>query len=458
MKQIYTLILAAAAVSMPAVAGESHIYFPDGGETLGNVGGISANGRYAAIYDDENNLGYLWDAENPDELIMLPGKCQAFDVSNDGVVAGSVYFNEGGQVGDRPAIYVNGEWKRLPVHETTANTAFARRITPDGKAIGGILCVLDESVETGKGYRACSWKLNAQGEYELTSYNELPAEVAHHQGFWMNDMTDDGNVIVGFIMCGATQCTIPAYVKDGQYYYPEYSIEAREEPAYYKDQIIGYFTEYYINGFHDIDTSYNIQGQFATIDQETGNCYGMRTRVFDVQEDGSATLVSGACVFNLNTGEYTVDDTNNGVYYGCDHTGGLFLSYGDVLIDGASKSLGEAYGVTYTENIVGAQETSADGNVIGGCHSIMNPATGTEQYMPFIIVRNDDASVDVIGAGVDNAVEINVTAGRIEVSGTDNVAVYDMQGRLVSNAASTSVEAGAYIVKAGDTTRKVLVK
>ena len=82
------LLLSAVLAAGAMTAGAAEFYTTD---NLGEVYGISDNGRYAAITDIEGQISYIWDSENPSEFTLLDGlfrKSEAYDVSNDGMVVG----------------------------------------------------------------------------------------------------------------------------------------------------------------------------------------------------------------------------------------------------------------------------------------------------------------------------------------------------------------------------------
>ncbi len=444
------LLLSLFGASVLGMSAENKIFFPESpdGETLGYVTAISGNGRYATILDDENNLSYLWDYINPLELVQLPGKCQAFDVTNDGMVVGCTYAS--GKY--TPAIYRNGEWTALPVDPTSLNTNFVRRTTDDGKVLGGIQCIKDDNNEMAKGYRACKWTLNEDGQYELSMYESLPPDVAHHQGFWMLDMNNDGSIFTGYIMCGATQCTIPAIVKDGRYdYFVE--VEERLEPWYYKGELQGYEKEYYIDGYHDTEDQNNFQGAFNTI--VDGICYGSRTQAIDVTPEGTGKLIRGACTYDINKNEWTDNYDYDAFPIGMGDK--IFTSHAKVLINGEAKSLADAFDIKYSQDLVCVQELNSDGTVMGGMHQELNPATMEYMYYPFIIALdyNPEKGVKTVS---DANISIVAENGLIKVNGAENIAIYSIDGKFVSNSAETAVDGGLYIVRADNVVRKVIVK
>lgn len=75
------------------------------------------------------------------------------------------------------------------------------------------------------------------------------------------------------------------------------------------------------------------------------------------------------------------------------------------------------------------------------------------------------AGVEEIQAGDDTAATINAGEGRIEITSPETIAIaiYDIDGTTVksldaSQSCSIAIEPGAYIVKAGDTVKKLIVK
>ena len=100
-KSILLMCLALAGTSLPGKA-ESKVYVFD---SLGIVGGVSDNGQYAAITDDEQYLAYIWRASNPEELYDItetgqrglpssqrPILTTAMDVSDNGIVVGCIGY------------------------------------------------------------------------------------------------------------------------------------------------------------------------------------------------------------------------------------------------------------------------------------------------------------------------------------------------------------------------------
>lgn len=478
-----TLLISSAVVSATvlSVQAQNESYFAD---ILGEVNGVADNGKYAAIGDIDNNIAYLWSAENPDvftditpdldETADLPNGQRivgalAYDVTNDGsTVVGSLYYADGHSV---PAVYKDGNWTPLQLHASSMNTNEAIAITPDGKTIGGYSFINDPGSDIGGRFYPCQWTLGQNGTYEIHAYTDI--DLPDHQGFYPMTQSPDGKVIAGEVFAGAS-AIIPAMIVEGELRLFD-KLDTKMEPWVYKGQYYcgededGYqiwsddpndsrivlFPEYYINGWHDTGEQ-SMTGMFASCDGE-GNFYGQRTLVSNVDEEGLADLKTMACIYNINTDEWTYNESC--AYF----TAGvgqnlLFADQGKVLIDGKVKFLDEEYGIESSNPIAGVNKISIYGTVLGGMSYEINPATGEPQYFPFITVT-DGAFVGVnrIYGGVDRASFI-VSGRNIMVRNAESMDVYDLNGRKVATGTTANVEAGIYLVKAGEVTAKIQVR
>ena len=129
------------------------------------------------------------------------------------------------------------------------------------------------------------------------------------------------------------------------------------------------------------------------------------------------------------------------------------------MIEGNDVSdVKEAYGITSKYTINGVSKISSDGKTLAGVASDINPATGEYEYYPFIIQVDGGTGAAPEIAGSPKKGLVIATQGRIEVLNADNVAVYDLNGRLVGTDKVTEVNAGIYMVKADDASYKVVVK
>ena len=140
------LLIAGACLAALATQAENKIYFfsyedPQYGTqyTMGEVYGISDNGRYAAIYDVESDFSYLWDREKPTELQRINREIDgqviaftAYSVTNDGMVVGSERPRGNNQW--QPVTWENGEIRRLPIPDEALNSNYPIAVTGDGKS------------------------------------------------------------------------------------------------------------------------------------------------------------------------------------------------------------------------------------------------------------------------------------------------------------------------------------
>lgn len=464
MKKSYLFgALAIVAGSAVAQNAEPRIYLPiseteTNQYTLGSVTDVSPNGLFAVICDDENFKSYLWNINEPEIMKELEGRIHVYGVNDLGMMVGE-RRQAGGAT--RPIVYRDGEWITLDVHPNTLNTATAYRITNDGSVITGITMIKDDKVETGGGYRANTWKWE-DGKYVLYPHDNFPEELRGHQGFMMTDMSADGRIISGYAMVAFSQCEIPCLVVDGEYKYWD-KVEKRLEPFYYNGQYMGDYEEWYVNGYHDTTTEKNFQGSFMFIDDVEGKVYGYRTRASNLDDKGEGTLTTGACIYDIETDTFI--DNPDYYLYSYKINDLLFaanmgyLSFTTIALkDGEKIDLETAFGLSEVPvNVQGVSYGSADGNVVAGVHGIMNEAKQYYDYFPYIIVKDPTVGVGTVGAEAGNAAVISVRGNVISVEGAEGL-VYDMQGRLAGKGTNVEVAAGIYIVKAGETVKKVIVK
>lgn len=460
-------------------------------ENLGDVYGVSANGQYAAITDDENSEAYLWDratgqftniSEPLGDKSIPSGQrvigTNVFAVTDNGVAVGCIMYADGVS---RPAIYQDGKWSLLPLSEYALNTNAAIAVTEDLKYISGYQFYVNKSATLGGGYRPCRWTLGDDGKYTLESYADI--NLYNHQGFYPQAASRDGRYICGALYCGVGS-TLPVYLdmETGEFFQSA-EITTKSEPWIYKgkyycgtdengkqiwtddpdDPRIVLFTETYIDGVKDegTDTS-TFKGYFAGIDND-GCLYGSRTIASNVDpEEGTGTLSSGATIYNVNTKEWEDDFGISGYVTGLNKGQYIFGAGNSLYINGKGTTFTGEFDFATSKALQAFSRVSDNGQVIGGCTYEINPAIGEPQFYPIIIVL-DHPLIEITGVQdiltqPGSKVAIVVSAGHIDVQNAASVAVYDMQGRLVSADASSYVPAGMYVVKADNTVRKVVVK
>lgn len=427
---------------------------------------VSPNGRFAISADTEDNWSYIWDAENPDEFVQIKApkgnKIELYGISDNGMAVGGYYL---GDSKFQPCIVINGEIKDLPNSPMAMNNNFAKCVTADGKVIAGQIAYNDPESEIGMRYRPCFWRLNEEGEYDLELDPELP--LPDHQGFIPLCMNPEGTAIGGRLYCAAGS-EIPAMYKDGKLIIWD-ELETKLEPYYYKDKLLGYFEEYYIDGMKDGCKGDYLTGEFVGADA-WGNFYGYRTIVDWASEDGTDYQLSQyAIVYNIATDDFTYYPVGGGIntfstglgkdskYIFCNGNR-MLVSEGDV---DEVKSISETFGFTNKSTMTAVLSVSYDGKVLGGTRQEMHPATGEMMYYPFVVVL-DEPLVEEPSTGVEviptaDGSAIVISAGRVDFAGAEGE-VYDMEGRKVGAGVSVALPAGLYVVKCGQESRKVMVK
>lgn len=453
---VATLALFSAATPMRA---ETKYYASDSGDVFGLLNGISDNGNYAVVGDDESNYSYFWNIENPGEFEEVSQDALLYDVADNGLAVGGIF--DGKRF--RAVTYLDGEWTELPSHLDVLNEQYAICITPDARVISGYEFDYSATSEMGGRYYPVVWTLNEEsGEYELTKFNDL--QLPDHQGFITECMTTDGKFIGGRLYCAAMS-EIPALIdveKHEIIYWNK--LEVRSEPFEYKGEIIGWFDEYYIDGYHDTDSSRTFSGEFISCDVN-GNFYGHRTVALSVSEDGQeADLEHYASIYNMHTGEWTDVLGVSAFSVGFDNAKTIFATGAQMVVfdeEGEDTILPITEGLDFTtsDDISAIMKGSADGKVLGGIYGIYNPAKQSPDYHPFmILLDNPLTGISEIAVDRGSDIMILVAEGRIEVANAVSVAVYDAGGRLVSSSSSSTVRPGIYVVKADDVSKKVVVR
>ncbi|MDE5585502.1 MAG: hypothetical protein K2I92_04060 [Muribaculaceae bacterium] len=485
MKKTILLMGLALAGTYQAAKAESKVYVFD---ELGIVGGVSDNGQYAAITDDEQYLAYIWRASNPEELYDITKEAEpglpsaqrpvyttAMDVSDDGIVVGSIGYADYHQ---SPAYYKDGEWNLLPLDPDALNLNEAVCITPDGSVIAGFQFIKLEAA-SGDGasrgqYIPCQWFLQEDGTYELKAYKDI--KLPDHQGFYPMTQTPDGKVIGGQVYAGFGS-TLNALLVEGKLvmfdeistfkecveYRGKYytGIDENGKQTWTEDindpNIVWFETEL-INGFYDgTRGEMSMMNGFFTNCDDNGNFYGARSYVTDVTEDHDGVVTNNAVIYNYLTDTWYNEEAVNFFSAGIGEEL-IFTGNGDVIEGNEVNEVKEAYGINSRYIINGISKISADAKTIAGVASDFNPAISEYQYYPFIIQVDGgtNAAPEIVGSPKKGLVI--ATPGRIEVLNAEDVAVYDLNGRLVGTDKVTEVTAGTYVVKADDECYKIVVK
>ena len=410
---------------------------------------VSPNGQYAVGFDEGtiDYVTYIWSAETGKiEVHRCKNYMYFYDVANDGTCVGSFPIEGAGENGHRPGYFKDGEWHALPQHHTvasvshTSNKAFA--ISPDGKYIGGIqFC---EHADGGKARTyPCLW-VKEGDEYVLHMYNDI--ELPDHQGFYPTKMSDDGRYMVGK-MFSEVGSTLLAYVKDGELHH-FYELETRMEIW---DEDGNYYPESYINGVHD--DGWLSDAEFFDIDNN-GNMIGYYTHLAEGE-----TPYSCAVMFNENENNGELQELNYQIgtvianpnqFFVVTGAGGYFTPY--YVENGVQHTLPDAFAIDDSCSII--NDLSADGRVIVGAG--VETFEGGGYNVP-VLIQLDEELVSAKTIHNDN-VSIRTSNGQIAVEGAENIAIYSINGGLISNSATANVPSGLYIVKADNQAYKIIVK
>lgn len=414
----------------------------------GSFYSVSPNGQYAVGFDEGtmDYVTYIWSAETGKiEVHRCDNYMYFYDVANDGTCVGSFPIEGAGENGHRPGYFKDGQWHALPQHHAVtsvshySNKAFA--ISPDGKYIGGTQFCEHADGGNPRTY-PCLW-VKEGDEYILHMYNDM--ELPEHQGFFPVKMSDDGRYMVGK-MFSEIGSTLLAYVKDGELHH-FYELETRME-----EWVDGnYYPEGYINGVHD--DGYTSDAEFFDIDNN-GNMIGYYTYLAEGETPYSCAVMFNE---NENNGELQELDyqigtviANPNQFFVVSGTGGYFTPY--YVENGVKRSLEDAFVLDHSCSII--NDMSADGRVIVGAG--IETFEGGAYNVP-VIIQLDEAIVSTKTIHNDN-VRIRTSNGQIAVEGAENVAIYSVNGALVSTAANATLPAGIYIVKADNKANKVIVK
>lgn len=491
-----TLLFSVALASMTFMANaqnsEFEVYTPSvAGEvaTMGDVMGVSADGKKAVIFDEETNQSYLWELETPYVLTPIVTdtysvSVKAFDVTNDGTIIAS--WLPKSSYAEMPYIYRNGEWDPLPYPAAdVSNVNYPRYISEDGKYICGIAISKSNKAEGSEdgdaasgGYRVIKWTLGEDGEYDYVFYSALPKIVNTNQGFsTIGSMSEDGSVIVGGIQTFNMCYYIPGLLYNGEYKWLG-EIKTKEFYYCYYEPLQKYTTDIIenYNGLWMIDSGAegsvlsNCVGMLNYYDSTTGKAYGtmsvgVGTPKYPFDEMGREDYVSGmnlneglrcknyGIIYDPATGELTEDEKHSNYAMAYDNL--IFLAGKNMLVDGEDTKVSDYYGVEISQNVNVFNQRSNDCETIGGSYAVVNPATGEPQMFPILIAPKHVDGVDAIAA--DTNVEISVANGVVSVKG-GVASVYTLDGKMVGAGENVGLTSGLYVVKAGNKVQKVFVK
>lgn len=95
--------------------------------------------------------------------------------------------------------------------------------------------------------------------------------------------------------------------------------------------------------------------------------------------------------------------------------------------------------------------------MLGGVYYELNPATGENDYFPLITVSgNTFNGIGQVYGGSN--VSFLVSNGTVSVRNAGSMTVYRINGTVVAEGVSVSLEPGIYIAKAGGKTAKIQIR
>lgn len=444
------ILLAAFALASLTAMGDTKFY-PSPAEMVGTCSGISDNGKYAIWTNTDDRYSYMIDVDDIENMVLIQ-ETELMDVSDDGMYVGSRY--EKGKY--YPGYYKDGVWTDLPITPKTLNTSDATCVTPDGKTIGGHLFCQSSATEGPGGYFPARWDWNeATQEYDLTLYDAF--DYGDHQGMYITCISTDGRMLAGSLFWGFA-AQLDAAIIDGQLDV-NYDLEMREVPWYYKGEIWGYVTGYFINGFQDYSSTDTFDDVIYSNDNE-GNFYMSRTEVTEIydEEEGTGHLEHNACIYNYLTDEWIYDTKFTGWTTGLRQKY-MFPAGPYVVVDGEAHDLETYFNFsTNGREMSHVSRISQDGKVFGGSTREFNEAIMEFDYLPFLVVLDkplfEESSVKEVAKSTQG---ISVNKGLVSFYGQQGE-VYTMDGRLAGKGTSVSLTPGIYVVRNGNETRRVVVK
>ena len=418
---------------------------------FGTIYGVSANGEYAAGYDDfTKSCAFIW-KRSTGKFEVVDLASMIMDVSNNGTFVGN-YFVEvpgtDGAVATRPGYYKDGVWYPLPILRAEAKLTLnggaaddmngcAMAISGDAKFISGYITDAD----VYKLYPAL-WQWNEETqEYDLINtfenIQENIDELGCPYGWVVKGMSDDGSILTGFSEWGSGARSA-AVIINGE----EKRLTCLEDPLEVAKQTG-------VDGDLDAEGSAQVSanGQyFAGFYASSGNNSNLCGWTWTVDQE--------SVVF---TAPYTVLTCvdNNGVAYGSSSLMGNAAMYKDgVMTDLSDLYAWDSVKDAYMSTIFAA---SNDGGVLGGIAMVSFSMAPLQ--IPAVLIVDGTEGVNTV-KGDSN--KVFMASGWAFIEGAYNEArVYNMQGVLVAEATEGNIDlnnvpAGVYVVSVDGQSFKVV--
>lgn len=417
----------------------------------GTIYGVSANGEYAAGYDDFiGSCCFIWKRSTGEFEVVDLGS-MIMDASNDGTFVGNYWVEIPGSDGltaSRPGYYKDGVWKPLPILRAEAMltsgtgeaddmNGCAISISADAKFIGGY--ITDEYIY--KLYPAL-WQWNEETQsYDLIdtfeSVQESIDKLDCPYGWVVKGMSDDGTIITGFSEWGSGARS-SAVIINGV----EKRLTCLQDPL-----------EAYLET--GIDQHLDAEGyaQVSANGQYFAGYYAASANLTDLC--GWSWTADQESVTFLDPYSVTTCVDNNGIIYGSDGPMGQAALYNN----GKKTLLSSLY--TWNEpagaNLSTIFATSNDGGVLGGI-AMVGFSMGSIQ-IPAVLVTDGTEGVNTVKGETNSVV---MAGGWAFINGEyNNARVYNIQGVLVAEATEGNIDlnnvpAGIYVVNVDGQSFKVV--
>lgn len=444
------MLLSATASPLTAQEKVVTVYTMDGDETLSSmfvntsVNGVSNNGEYAVGHGEVlSQNAFIW-SRSTGQFSVITGSMSdfatAYDVSDDGTVAGTFYYDNNGEVTDAskayivPGIWKDGVWTPLelemPMQKGDSNGE-ARWISADGHTVTGYIRAryytqnADGSVREMTKLRPAVW---IDGQLQRWS-GELPDGKKTAQGMWAFTASDDAKVLGG-IYEHYTGSRAPSVWVNGELHriYGENDIDPNVDDYFFDGRVACVSPNgKYACGYWSVSGGYNLDYVGFVYDTETGQN----------EEIDGIPLIS-----------LVMDD---GTAFGCD------VAYTDGYIRTAdfkgtlAQYLTDLSGTAAPDPLPAiVQGVSTDGSVIGGWY------LGASDFGPIMvpsIVTVSDVKDGIHSAENGNATfALRISDGICQAPAASRLMVYDTAGRLVREAEGTTISMaglkGQVVVKA----------
>lgn len=430
----------------------------DGFESLamGELRRCSPNGLWAAGGDEYMQSGaFIIDTTNPEQLTIVEDG-YFLDIDNKGMAIGAQYDIDGYVKYERAATYADGQWTRLPLPAEAIGRSYAVAISHDSRKIAGHAFCLTEGSTLGAKYYPIVWSLDeSTGSYEIESvFNNLP--LADNFGFFVLDITPDGSTICGYTYTNFGNI-VEAMIRNGEYkIWHEFATvpdmeftwmdETYTKEAYFVDGLLESSAEMFFGRFNYATDRY---------------LYGCRSQVEEIydEEGREGATETMATIYDLEKGIF-IDGSLNTAYTCGVGSEEVFTNECTFIRNGMEQSFSAALGVTSEDPIGGILSFDDAGRVLTGGIVTFNNALSEYVSSPALIICEEGGPSAAIRDQLATSSKAQVYAidHEIIVNGAQSIAIYGMDGSLMSTSAHTTAAPGIYVVVADGQSHKVLVK